>query len=146
MMLDVQLSLLFTGMLRHGFTPHEMLLSTIIPIPMNSCKSLSNSENYRAITLFSAIGKVLDWVIIYGNTSQLSSFSYQFGYKQSSSTTQCTFVVNESIKYYQNDNSDVYVVLLDATKDFDRVDFIQMFKTLLQRKLCPMLCRFLAMQ
>ena len=34
--LELFLSLLITGMLRHGFTPEGMLLSTIIPIPKNT--------------------------------------------------------------------------------------------------------------
>jgi exonuclease III len=45
--LHMHLSLLFTGMLRHGFAPDGFLNSTIIPIPKNKRKSLNCSDNYR---------------------------------------------------------------------------------------------------
>jgi len=39
------LSVLFTAMLYHGFAPHSMKLSTIIPIPKNRKKCLNDSNN-----------------------------------------------------------------------------------------------------
>ena len=47
----VILSILFTSMLSHGFSPNSMILGTMIPIPKDKKKSLCNSGNYRAIAL-----------------------------------------------------------------------------------------------
>ena len=58
--LYVQLSLLFSSMLSHGYVPKDFLLSTLVPIPKNRRKSLNNSDNYRAIALGSILGKLLD--------------------------------------------------------------------------------------
>ena len=70
----------------------------------------------------------------------------QFAFKEKSSTTQCTFAVNETISYYLNNGSNVHAILLDATKAFDRISFIKLFGELRQRNICPLLCRFLALQ
>ena len=39
--------------------------------------------------------------------------------------------------------SDVYVMLLDASKAFDKVHYMKLFNLLCQRGLCPVICRLL---
>ena len=56
-----------------------------------------------------------------------------------------TFVVNEIIQYYLNNDSNVYVTLLDASRAFDRVNYVKLFRVLVKRKLCPLVTRFLLM-
>ncbi len=113
-----------------------MLLSIIIPIPKDTRKSLNKSDNYRGIALSSPIGKLMDWVFLLRQKEALSSSDYQFGYKTKSSTTKCTFVVNEVITYFTNNYSSVLdSVLLDASKAFDRVHYIKLFQILRQRNL-----------
>ena len=144
--LNVYLSFLLSSIMQHGYTPEQMSRSTIIPIPKNCRKSLNDSENYRGIALSSPIGKLFDCILMNAFTEELKSSDFQFGYKENSSTTKCTFVVNEIINYYNTNGSDVYVILLDATKAFDRVHYIKLFELLLQRNLCPTVCRYLALQ
>ena len=60
--LYVYISWLLSVMLRHGYVPKAMLLSTITPIPKNRRKSLNDSNNYRGIALSSGLGKVLDYI------------------------------------------------------------------------------------
>ena len=131
-------------MLSHGNVPRSMLLSSITPIPKNQRKSLNESDNYRGISLSSVIGKVLDWVVIHTCSGALQTTDHQFDFKPGHSTTQCTFVVDEEVvQYYLNGGSRVYAILLDASQAFDRVHFIKMFKLLLDRGLCPLVCRLL---
>ena len=52
---------LFNGMMIHGFSPDELLSSTIISIPKNVRMSLNSSENYCAIALCIALSKLLRW-------------------------------------------------------------------------------------
>ena len=47
------------------YTPVDLLQSSIISIPKDLKASLCNSNNYRGISLFNAICKVFDYVIIY---------------------------------------------------------------------------------
>ena len=60
----VFISLLFNSMLTHGVIPDEMLLGTITPIVKNRRKSVSESSNYRAITLSSILGKLFNIIIL----------------------------------------------------------------------------------
>ncbi len=49
----------------------------------------------------------------------LKSSNLMFGFKNNLSTTQCTFFMMETVNYYNFNRSNVYVLLLDATKVFD---------------------------
>ena len=75
------LSLLFRCMLTHGVVPSEFLLGTMSPIP----KSLANSncsDKYRAITLSSIIGRLLDLLILEREGYLSLSISHlQLGFK-----------------------------------------------------------------
>ena len=117
--LNIHLSLLFTAMLRHGFSPSQFCMSKLIPIPKNKKKSLNDSSNYRAIAMSNILGQLLDEVILANHTMALKSSGLQFGFKSESSTTACTFVLDEVVNYYNRNGSDVHVVLLDASKAFD---------------------------
>ena len=57
----------------------------------------------------------------------------QFGFKADHSTSQCPYVCEEIINPYIKKQSDVYVVLLDASKAFDRVNHINLLKILIKR-------------
>ena len=131
-------------MLTHGFVPNEMLSSTIIPIPKGKNKSINMSENYRGIALSSIIGKVFDRVLLTNHWSVLKSSDMQFGFKPGHSTSKCTFVINEVTQYYLNNNSSVYICMLDATKAFDRVEYCKLFKLMLDKGICPLIARFLS--
>lgn len=144
--MHVILSLLFTSMLTHGHTPDGMLIATICPIPKDVKKSVNDSNNYRSIALSSIIGKVFDFILIQKNLHVFTSSDLQFAYKPKSSTGHCTFVVNETINYYLENNTSVHAILLDATKAFDRVAYIKLFEELQNKGLCPLICKLLALQ
>ena len=50
---------LFNSMLIHGISPSSLQTSTLVPIPKDKRKSLSVSDNYRAIVLSSPLCKVI---------------------------------------------------------------------------------------
>jgi hypothetical protein len=141
--LHTYLALLFSSMLHHSYAPESFMLSTVVPIPKNKRKSLCDSGNYRGIALSSVLGKVLDWVILIQNEDIFSTSDQQFGFKAAHSTSMCTYVVKETIHYYTTNGSNVHTVLLDATKAFDRVQYIKLFRLLLAKGLCPTIAKFL---
>ena len=91
----------------------------------------------------SVIGKVLDSVIIHLHESVLQSCDMQFGFKKGHSTIQCTAIVEEVVNYYKSRNSSAYVLMLDASQAFDRVNYKSLFCTLLNRGLCLLTTRIL---
>ena len=98
----VIIALLFNNMLVHGYTPDDLLKSSIISIPKDNTASLKSSDNYRGIPLFNIICKLFDNVILllYGN--ELQSSDMQFGFKQGHSTTLCSLIYKEVVNHYLN--------------------------------------------
>ena len=92
----------------------------------------------------SVIGKILDHIIIDRQSEFLKTSDYQCGFKPKSSTILCSTMVNETIQYYtENGGKRVYVLLLDATKAFDKVSFKVLFDLLLDKNVCPKIVQLL---
>ena len=132
------LCLLFNAMLVQRYSPDDLLTSSIISIPKDRTASLTTSDNYRGISLFNAICKLLDNVILLLYGDELQSSDIQFGYKQGHSTTLCTLIYKEVVDHYLNCGSNVYSCLLDASKAFDRVHYRTLFSVLLTK--CVPMC------
>ncbi len=105
-------------MLRHGSTNVHLNKAVFKPIPKSSLKSRADSSNYRAISLNSIIGKIIDHVIISIVKDKIMTFHLQFAYKESFSTSLCSFLVTEAMQYYQARGSNVCMLLFDAIKAF----------------------------
>ena len=67
-----------------------MRVNTIIPLLKNGHLDPRKKTNYRAISLSSVLGKVLDHLILLRYQSQLCSSDYQFAFKAGAS---CNLVV-----------------------------------------------------
>ena len=127
-------------MLYYCFTPKSFCISTMIPIPKGSNKDTSDIRNYRGIALSSLLSKIFDSCIISMKTVVFKSDDLQFAYKKSCSTIQCVSTV---IDYYKNIGSHVYMCMLYASKAFDKVNLLILFKTLYSRGMCPIYLRLL---
>merc|ERR1712055_1274891 len=55
----------------------------------------------------------------------------------------CAHMALETIEYYKRNGSNVHVMLLDASKAFDRVNYIKLFEKLLSKGMCPLMVRLL---
>ena len=94
-------------------------------------KSFCSSSNNRAIALSSILKKILDWIILLKEHKSMSSSPLQFGFKKGLSTTQCTQSLFEIEDYYNYNKSDVFVLMLDASKTFDRVMYCKLLTNFL---------------
>ena len=126
-----------------GHYPNELIKSAIVSFPRDKTASLSNSDNYRSISMFNSIHKLFDYVIIDICGDSLSTSDMQYGYKNNHSTTRCTVILKEVIHHYINGKSNVYCCLLDASKAFDKIDYGKLFSTLLQRNIHVYCIRFI---
>ena len=71
-------------MLSHGYTPTDLLKSSIISIPKDGQVSLSNIDIYRGIVLVNCICKLYDNVTLFLHGNYVSTSDMQFGYKKGS--------------------------------------------------------------
>ena len=101
----------------------------------NKRKSVNDSSNYRAIALSSPLAKLFDKIILQTHGDIFRTDDLQYGFKEHSSTTKCTFSLMETVNYFRKNNSNVCIMLLDATKAFDKVNYVKLFHQLIDRGL-----------
>ena len=75
------------------------------------------------------IGTLFDTVFLKFQHASLISDSLHFGFKPNSSTVICTSLLRYTIEYYNENGSDYYLLLFDASKAFDRVEYVRVFCT-----------------
>ena len=130
-------------MISHGYTSQLFNMIIFSPLIKNKRASLQDSNNYRAISLDSCFGKLLDYVVMEFFNDVLLSDNHQFAYKAGHSTTLCSFIVMETIQYYRQRNSNVILTMLDCSKAFDRVKYDRLFPMLLDRGMRPVTVRLI---
>ena len=141
--LNIVLAMLFNAMLIHGIAPESLLKGTMLPIVKDKRGKLQDSGNYRAITIGSSILKLFEIVILSKQSFAFQTSDLQFGFKKKSSPIMCSMTAQEVISHYNSNNNKVFTVLLDASKAFDRVNYIKLFEKLLKRDMCPLVMRIL---
>ena len=125
--LSVHLSLLYTFCVRHGYLPDHFMDINIIPLVKNKCGDLTDMNNYRAIALSNVETKILEKIILTKVVTHSDVEEHQFGFKKGHSTTLCARIVKQSIDYYINRGSHVFVCFIDFSKAFDKVNYWKLF-------------------
>ena len=105
-----------------------------MPIPKGKHGVVSDSTQFRGITLSSIYGKIFDNIVLFRYGDRLSSSELQFGFKAKSSTNLCSMVLKESLSYYAHHQSSVFCTFFDASKAFDRVRHCKLFRLLVSRQ------------
>jgi len=133
----------FSAVLVHGFPPENLCTSTIIPVPKGCNVNVTNSANFRGITLSSIFVKIFDHIILQKYHDCFFTSELQFGFKARHSTHMCTMILKESLAYYKTNNSTAFCTFLDASKASDRVRYCKLFRLLIDRGLSPCIIRML---
>ena len=128
--LSLHLTILFRSCLIHGHIPQLFAFCSLVPLVKSTNKSLSSSDNYRMIAISSLFLKILDHIILTLYRDSFVSPHLQFGFQRDLSTTMCTWALLESINFFTNRDSALYVCLLDLTKAFDHVKHDILFSKL----------------
>ena len=109
----------------------KLIWNLIFPLPslyQKTCKkSLNDSNNYWTIALSKIFSKVLEYIIIDKIYKLIYVDDSQFGYKNNLSTNLCTFMTIQTVEYYKNNNSNTFILDLDASKAFDLVKYDKLF-------------------
>ena len=103
---------------------------------------MSDTSNYRGITLSCLPAKMFELAIQIKTSHLLGTDELQFGFKQKTSTSHALYTLKCTVEYFNKRGSNVYVAFLDCTKAFDRISHFGLFHKLIDRKipLCLLLC------
>ena len=97
----------------------------------------------RGVALCVALSKIIDNIFMTKYKAGLATKDLQFAFKENHSTILCTAVMKEIISHYIHNGSNVYSVLLDASKAFDKVHYGKLFKLLMDRNIPAYCIRFI---
>ena len=73
----------------------------------------------------------------------MRSGDLQFAYKTNISAIHCVYSVNEAVNYYINNSYKIYARKLDASKAFDSVNLLTLFKKIFERNMRPLFLRLI---
>ena len=129
--LRVLLSILFDMFIKCSYVPSAFCESTIVPLVKCKTGDLTDVNNYRAIALSNAISKILEHILYDFIANEDDVDDFQFGFKKGHSTSDCTFVLKNTIDYYRCNGSHVFACFIDFSKAFDNVNYWLLFYKLL---------------
>ena len=136
-----QLASIFQSWLIHGTVTLSLLACAFLPLLKSPLKDPADTGSYRAIAGSSLILKLFEKVLLLVWGHLLGSDSLQFGFKADTSTTQCSWLVQEVIGHYLRNGSHPIMTVLDCSKAFDTCRFSTLFSKLLDTGMPPVVVR-----
>lgn len=115
---------LFNSIIVHESVPLGFKEGLIIPLHKGHKKSLTDPNNYRAISLMPIISKLFEKVIqMRINDSGLVDKIHplQHGFRRHKNCKMVSLILQESVLYCKERGSVLYACFMDAEKAFDRV-------------------------
>ena len=141
--LTVTLAICLTMMMSHGYVPENFMKTIIVPLVKNKAGDTQDKNNYRPIALAACVSKVMEKIILHKCKDELQTCNNQFGFKGNHSTDMCIFTLKQFLHKYSERGSPMFVCFLDASKAYDRVKHVQLFRILLQRGIPGYIIRLL---
>ena len=113
----------FSDMYKYGSVPNSLKEGIIITLHKGGRKSKTDPNNYRAITLSSAILKLFERILLEKVQTSITKPLYwlQGGFRPNISCNMTSVMLRECILYAKENRSKLYVCYLDVQKAFDRV-------------------------
>ena len=124
---------LFNLCLKHSYVPSEFGRGIVIPLVKDKHGDLASSDNYRGITVSPVISKVFEMCLLNRFGSFFVSNDLQLGFKKNLGCGPGVFLLQNITNYFVCRKSPVYMVSLDASKAFDRINHDKLFAKLTDR-------------
>lgn len=123
--------------------PTSLSTSIIIPLVKSHKKSLNDPNNYRGISLLPIITKILELIVLEKCPQLTDHNNSQFGFVKASSSIHAELIIQDTIRYYNNNGSPVYICSLDIEKAFDCCNWNTLFTKLLDKNIPNAILNFL---
>ena len=140
-----QISLLYTDMFTCGYIPDSLKQGVIITLHKGGRKSKKDPNNYRAITLSSALLKLFERILLRLLERNLTiPFSMlQGGFRQKTGCNMTSAMFKECCLYAKENHSKLYACFLDVQKAFDKIWHNGLFLKLYERGIRSNLLRII---
>ena len=106
------LAVVFKSFLIHGTVSRPLLACAFLPLLKGGLKDPGKCDSYRAIAGSSQILKLFDNTVLLIWGHLLSTDSLQFRFKLGTSTTQCSWLVNEVSSWYLRAGTPIILCIL----------------------------------
>ena len=110
--------------------PYTFRQVVIILLLKCESKDPADVNNYMPISIATALSKVLEQVLLSRLAWYLWIGDSQFSFKQTRRTEMAIFSFKQTVDFYRNQDTPVYMRFLDTKKAFDRVNWTQAKKLL----------------
>lgn len=98
---------------------------------------MNDGDNYRGISIIPIITKLVELIIIHKCPQLKDHEPSQFGFVSGSSTLHPEVLIQDTVSFYNNQGSPVYICSLDAEKAFDSCNWYRLFEKLTAREDIP---------
>ena len=119
----------------HGHVPSEFKAGVITPVVKDYRKNLLNVDNYRPVIIISVLSKIFEMCIYRRIYGLLKLDGLQLRFVAEGGCDKSLFAVSSVVNCYLKRCSDVYLVTLDATAAFDRVNTFGLSTKLIDRNI-----------
>ncbi|KAG7312072.1 hypothetical protein JYU34_001523 [Plutella xylostella] len=128
------LAMLYTLCLGHSYLPVDLMKTVVVPIVKNKTGLVSDTNNYRPISLATITAKVFDSLLNTQLNKYVKIHDNQFGFRPGLSTESAILCLKQTVSYYTDRKTAVYACFLDLSKAFDLVSYDILWEKLRKEK------------
>ena len=110
------MSIFLSRCMLSGKLTSTLMHVVIIPLLMCKSKNTADVNNYRSIAIAAPLSKVLEQVLLLRLARYLWTADSQFGFKGAHVTEMAIFALKQTVDFYCNQDTPVYMCFLDAKK------------------------------
>ena len=134
---------LFQLIVKHGHVPKDFKIGVIVPVVKDSRKNTADVNNYRPVTIISVMSKLFEMCVYKMINEHLKVGGMQYGFVKNGGCDKAIFAVQNVVNYYVKRHTNVYIVTLDASGAFDRVNVYALLYKLIDKNVPPEIIRVL---
>lgn len=117
--------------------PFLFNISILKPIVKDTKKSNKDANNLRSVAVSDAFSNIFEAVLLNELEKQYTDKDQQFCFKKNSSCSHAVFVLKQAIKLSNHLKRRLYVCAIDASKAFDKVIRMNLWKKLISKNIHP---------
>ena len=129
--LCTELASVYSHMFKYNAVPDVLQIGIIVPILKKSTLPSYDYNNFRPITLSTVHAKLVELIIL--PMVNLDIGGNQYAYQTGKGTEFCCALLNDSVAYFNEGGSAVYMYTLDDVKCFDNIWHEGLFCKLMSR-------------